>query len=381
MSALAQAIPFQTRDAVRLLIVSSDTRFQKELSTRLSSSNWSRQFADSGAHALGLLLEREFELLVLDPGLPDLAIDEFQSLVRMHSPRTQIVIINPETGMPYGTTAPTAPPPPAAILDPEQPRHIRIPSGSVIDAPEGLPGVVGEAECMKTVSRLCRLLAPRDTTVLIEGQSGTGKDVIARAIHQLSARHASQLVVINCAAIPETLLESELFGYQKGAFTGAVQSRIGRIHAAHGGTLFLDEIGEMPLTMQAKLLRFLEQGELQRLGSSETYRVDTRVIAATNAQLKKMVEERQFREDLYYRLAVFPIQLPALKERREDIMPLAMNFLAKSCRHSASIMPEALEILQTHDWPGNVRELKNVMERASILAGDSQRIEAEHIVI
>ena len=178
--------------------------------------------------------------------------------------------------------------------------------------------------------RLARLVAPRDTAVLIVGSTGTGKELIARGIHDLSRRSRGPFVVVNCAAIPESLLEAELFGFTRGAFTGAFQSRLGRIHAAHGGTLFLDEIGELPLSMQSKLLRFVQEGEVQRLGSADLFRVNTRLIAATNADLLQRVRERQFREDLYYRLAVFPIHLPPSANRAEDILPLAQHFLANA---------------------------------------------------
>jgi len=179
--------------------------------------------------------------------------------------------------------------------------------------------------------------------------------------------------------IPEPLLEAELFGYTKGAFTGAVQSRIGRIHAAQGGTLFLDEIGELPLGLQSKLLRFLEQGEVQRLGSSDSFRVDVRVVAATNSNLRKLVEEQRFREDLYYRLAIFPIELPLLKDRMEDLPSLASTFLAKFSAHRMSLSSEASFMLLQHHWPGNVRELRNVIERATILAQDDRQVLGKHI--
>ncbi len=382
MSALAPVLPFQAADTVRLLIVSESTIVQQELASRLSSSNWSRQFAGSGAHALEKLLEQDFELLLLDPALPDIAIDEFQSLVQTHSPATKIVCLDPQTGMPNGggpAIPGTANLPGGGRIQPQ--RATFLPPTDRGEQHGGLPGVIGDSECMKKLYRVCHLLAPRNTTVLIEGESGTGKEVIAQAIHALSRRRLNPLVVINCAAIPEALLEAELFGYQKGAFTGAMQSRIGRLHAAHGGTLFLDEIGDMPMGLQAKLLRFLEQGELQRLGSSETFRVDTRVIAATNAPLKKMVRERLFREDLYYRLAVFPIELPPLKERLDDVVSLAHSFLEKDCRQPVSILPEALAKLRAHAWPGNVRELRNVVERAAILVGCGQQVTAEHILL
>jgi transcriptional regulator with GAF, ATPase, and Fis domain len=186
--------------------------------------------------------------------------------------------------------------------------------------------------------------------------------------------------VVNCSAIPEPLLEAELFGYARGSFTGAVQSRIGRIHAAHGGTLFLDEIGDMPLSLQSKILRFLEQGEVQRLGSNDNLKVDVRVVAATNADLRKKVADREFREDLYYRLAVFPIHLPPMRERMEDLEELAVFFVAKF-QPGARFSSAALEILRQHRWPGNVRELRNVIERATILANGEREIKPEHIFL
>jgi len=187
-------------------------------------------------------------------------------------------------------------------------------------------------------------------------------------------------VIINCAAIPESLLEAELFGYAKGAFTGAVQSRIGRIHAAHGGTLFLDEIGDMPLSLQSKMLRFLEQGEVQRIGGNDNLKVDVRVVAATNANLQEQVKQHLFREDLYYRLAIFPIKLPPLRERPEDLEKLAEFFLAKFSP-GITLSAGALAELHRHNWPGNVRELRNVLERSSIVAGSEREILQKHILI
>jgi transcriptional regulator with GAF, ATPase, and Fis domain len=244
-----------------------------------------------------------------------------------------------------------------------------------------LPGMIGTSAAMQRVYHMTQLVARRDTTVLVLGQSGTGKDLVAQAIHNLSPRRANPFVVINCAAIPEALLEAELFGYTKGAFTGAVQSRIGRIHAAQGGTLFLDEIGDLPLGLQSKLLRFLEQGEVQRLGSTDSFKVDVRVVAATNGNLRKLVQEKQFREDLYYRLAIFPIELPLLKDRMEDLPTLAASFLSRFSSHRLSLSSEATFQLLQHGWPGNVRELRNVIERATILAQDERQLLARHIVL
>jgi transcriptional regulator with PAS, ATPase and Fis domain len=236
---------------------------------------------------------------------------------------------------------------------------------------------------MQPVYRLVRLLAPRNTTVLITGPTGSGKEVVARAIHQLSPRARNAFAVVNCAAIPETLLEAELFGYARGAFTGAMQSYAGRIQAAQGGTLFLDEIGEMPLSLQPKLLRFLEQKELQRLGSSEVVRVDARMVSATNAHLLSLVREGKFREDLYYRLCAFPIEIPAFRGRPEDVAELAAHCLGKFClRLPAPLLSaQALHLLKTHSWPGNIRELQNVIERALILAEDERVIRPEHLLL
>jgi transcriptional regulator with GAF, ATPase, and Fis domain len=244
----------------------------------------------------------------------------------------------------------------------------------------GIRGMIGSAESMRRVYELTHMVARRDSTVLVTGESGTGKDLIAQAIHLISLRQKQPLVVINCAAIPEPLLEAELFGYVKGSFTGAVQSRIGRIHAAHMGTLFLDEIGDMPLSLQSKILRFLEQGEVQRIGGNDNLKVDVRVVAATNADLQNLVKQHLFREDLYYRLAVFPINLPPLRERMEDIEKLAWAFLEKLCP-GATLSRGALEILLQHNWPGNVRELRNVLERASIIAGGELDIQPRHIIL
>jgi transcriptional regulator with GAF, ATPase, and Fis domain len=217
--------------------------------------------------------------------------------------------------------------------------------------------------------------------VLIEGETGTGKEVVAKAVHRLSARSGKPFVVLNCAAIPEALLEAELFGHTRGAFTGAVQSRTGRIEAAHGGTLFLDEIGEMPLALQAKMLRFLESGELQRVGDNEVLRVDVRVVAASHQPLAKRAKEGTFRLDLYHRLAVFPVVVPALRDRMEDLLPLAEYLLARLGEEMPMkrLSEGAAKKLMEHAWPGNVRELAHVLERGTILAEDRREISRQEI--
>jgi DNA-binding NtrC family response regulator len=247
--------------------------------------------------------------------------------------------------------------------------------------PLPLPNMVGESPAMLELARLVRLVAPRSASVLIEGETGTGKELVAKAVHLLSTRANKPYVVLNCAAIPESLLEAELFGHTRGAFTGAVQSRIGRIEAANGGTLFLDEIGEMPLGLQAKMLRFLESGELQRVGDNETVCVDVRIVSATHRPLRQLTAERTFRLDLYHRLAVFPVFLPPLRDRLEDAVPLAEHLLAKLGeempikRLSAGAASKLIE----HDWLGNVRELAHVLERGVILAEDRREIAVEEI--
>jgi transcriptional regulator with GAF, ATPase, and Fis domain len=356
---------------------------------KLRGPRWSLIEAESGAEALECLHENVSEILLLDPMLPDLESVEFSAMVREQFPSVQILSVNAHTGqLVLGTSSPT--PLSAQLTEmlysggdaqsnsftPSQLHRMR----AADDGRIGIRGMIGDSEPMRHVYQLTQMVARRDTTVLVSGESGTGKDLIAQAIHLMSLRQKQPLVIINCAAIPEPLLEAELFGYAKGAFTGAVQSRIGRIHAAHGGTLFLDEIGDMPLSLQSKILRFLEQGEVQRIGGNDNLKVDVRVVAATNADLQNQVKLHLFREDLYYRLAIFPIKLPSLRERLEDVEKLAEFFLAKFCP-GVPLSAEALAALRRHDWPGNVRELRNVLERASIVAGGEREILSRHILL
>ena len=235
----------------------------------------------------------------------------------------------------------------------------------------GLDNIIGQSPKMKEIFDLIQTVAPQNSRVLITGESGTGKELVARAIHENSARSHTPFITINCGAFPETLLESELFGYMKGAFTGANENRRGLFQASHGGTLFMDEIGNMNQAMQVKLYRVLQEGKVRPLGSNEEIDVDVRVITATNKDLEKAIADGQFREDLFYRLSVIPIHVPALRERREDIPLLARHFLEqfrKSMEKPVeSISPQAMRRLESYDWPGNVRELENTMERAVAL--------------
>jgi two-component system response regulator AtoC len=246
----------------------------------------------------------------------------------------------------------------------------------------GAPRIIGENSKLRQVSQQLHRAAVTDATVLLEGESGTGKELFARALHALSPRNDGPFVAINCAAIPDTLLETELFGYEKGAFTGAGARKPGRFELAHRGTLFLDEIGDLPLPLQAKILRALEEKQFERVGGTQSLNVDVRVVAATNRQLKQRVAERQFREDLYFRLSVFPIQIPPLRERVDDVLILARHFVEKFSRDlnkkALTLAPGAIDELLVYPWPGNVRELQNCIERAVILT-EGDTIHARHL--
>ena len=353
-----------------VIVASSNSGLRKQIIQNLMLSRITAAEAMGGADALGKLESTECQLLLLDRRLPDLDAEELLQTIHQRFPGIDVLILD-ESGSP---ALPVKWRNANAVHLVQAMSGLRAPVAGMAQpsrlAVEALPGMVGHSAAMASVYRMARLVAPRTTPVLIAGPTGTGKEVVAAAIHRLSPRAGKPFVVINCAAIPEPLLESELFGYMRGAFTGAVQSRLGRIHSAHGGTLFLDEIGELPLGLQAKLLRFLDQGEVQRLGSADVFRVDVRVVAATNADLATLAHNKQFREDLFYRLSVFPIELPPLSRRREDIAPLAQHFLHKLEARSPTqaLSSESIRCLEQHPWPGNVRELQHVIERASILA-------------
>jgi transcriptional regulator with PAS, ATPase and Fis domain len=238
---------------------------------------------------------------------------------------------------------------------------------SRIDARHFFPGIIGESMAVRGLLSLIKKVAPTDSTVLILGESGTGKELVATSIHENSERQDKPFIKLNCAAIPEELLESELFGHEKGAFTGATRFKPGKFDMANGGTIFLDEIGDMPYNLQGKILRVLQEQEFYRVGGSRTIKVDVRVIASTNKNLEKMVKEGTFREDLFYRLNVFTLHLPPLRERKEDI-PLLVDYMLQNAPKKASISSVALQMLVAFSWPGNVRELKNTIESASVIA-------------
>jgi DNA-binding NtrC family response regulator len=356
-----------------VLVVSPSITLRAQVLRNLDHGAGPVQEVSGGADALVKLESGQWQLLFLDRRLPDLDAEELIQIIKVRFPGIEVVMLDSDgdSALPWliqGGAGPASRS--EASMHTEEPQLARTNKSTTETQP--LPGMIGASEVMRRLYRLTRLVAPHPTTVLVMGATGTGKELVARAIHQLSPRAAGPWAVVNCAAIPEALLESELFGYARGAFTGAVQAYGGRICSAQGGTLFLDEVGELPLNLQAKLLRFLEQKEVQRLGSAETLRVDVRVVAATNADLQEQVEAGKFRSDLYYRLSAFPLELPPLAERRDDVVPLAEHFLrgvaAASHCVPLPLTAEAGRALRAHTWSGNVRELQQVMERAAILA-------------
>jgi transcriptional regulator with GAF, ATPase, and Fis domain len=386
----AMTTPYVVRSKPRVLIASSDEGFRKRMMGSPIYAEASSEEAVGGAHALARLGQVACDSVLLDRNLPDLDAAELAEIIRKRYPRIDVELVD--------SRAPSEDPRKTSELrEPANKKVQRAMTSAVpsvarakVAAPastsqdEGLPGMIGASWAIRQVYRLARMVAGRDTTVLVTGPTGTGKELVAQAIHALSARARQAFVVVNCAAIPEALLEAELFGHVRGAYTGAVQSRLGRIHVAQGGTLFLDEVGDLPLSMQAKLLRFLQNGEVQRLGSPDVHRVDVRVVCATNVRLLDLVHAKQFRQDLYYRLAIFPIELPSLRERAEDIAPLAAHFLALLSKdvgvEERALAPEALQMLECAEWPGNVRELQHAIERAFILAGNSTQLDPEHFL-
>jgi DNA-binding NtrC family response regulator len=376
---------FPSHYANHVLVASPSTVVRQRVLDGLRSPARRFEQATGGAEALVHLESGFWQVLFLDRRLPDLNAEELSQTVRKRFPEIEVVLLDADSDTVAATPeaeTPTVPMWPVASEDTRQNGDEKLfTAQSTLETP--LPGMIGDSPMMRPVYRLARLLAPRSTAVLITGPTGSGKEIVARALHQLSPRAGRAFAVVNCAAIPETLLEAELFGYARGAFTGAMQSYAGRIQAAQGGTLFLDEIGEMPLSLQPKLLRFLEQKELQRLGSAEVVRVDARVVSATNAHLLSLVREGKFREDLYYRLCGFPIEIPALRERADDIAQLATHFIDRNALRlpAQQLSAPSLQLLKAHLWPGNIRELQNVIERAMILSEDESVIRPEHLLL
>ncbi len=440
---LPSTLPPRLRPRTALL-TSSDRSFRQRLNHTLTGLRWQVREAETGAQAWAEAESSLPEAVIVDSWLPDLDMSEFLKDFRISFPKVDLVTsdgVGPQEGprSPYrqellyalrisqesdgttwrtSTSSPTSSLPSSMVRTSSDARPSSESSAAPVSAAsvvtpaktdqsltnvgasaillparpapsptyeagacERLPELVGNAPVLLDVSRRIRLVAPRSTPVLIEGPTGSGKELVAEGLHRLSTRNRKPFVAINCAAIPEALLEAELFGHTRGAFTGAVQGRVGRIESADGGTLFLDEIGEMPLALQAKLLRFVESGELQRVGDNETLKVDVRIVAATHRPLAKHTQEGKFRADLYYRLAVFLIRTPALADHAQDVPLLVDHFLEQMGREEPvkHLGPDAMAKLTAHDWPGNVRELEHVLERAAILSGNSTLITAQEI--
>ncbi len=384
------------KDHASTIVASPDPLFRMQILQQLAARSRSAEEACGGAEALALLEGGKCRTLLLDRCLPDLDVNELVGMVRARHPEIEILVLDsPAVGATAGDSSGSASDSSELFQLLQSSREARIPaelpepvlrplacSPASGEDSEPLPGMTGSSPSLRRVYRLSRLVAARQTSVLLTGETGTGKELVARALHELSPRRERPFVVVNCAALPEPLLEAELFGYNRGAFTGAFQSRLGRIQMAQGGTVLLDEIGDLPLSMQAKILRFLQEGEIQRLGSPEALRVDVRVVAATNANLLRLLNEGRFREDLYYRVSVFPIEIDPLRLRREDIGPLSAHFLNLFCQEAhvpaKTFSPQAARALEQHAWPGNVRELRQMIERAFILAEEQPELQPEH---
>ncbi len=365
----------------RILIVDNEEKFCKVVKTALEMEDLQAEYCTSGEAALEFLKGNSADVVISDLRMEGMDGLQLLEAVKKAYPETEVIIM---TAYATQKTAVEALKKGACdyLIKPFEMDELTLRVRRIFEQqrlakeyrqlkrsreePVFYHKIVGRSKPMREVYRLIKKASENDATVLIRGESGTGKELVAQAIHEASSRAQKPFVTVNCAALPENLLESELFGYEKGAFTGATQRRMGKFEQAAGGTIFLDEIGDMTLSTQAKILRVLQNKEIYRLGGNERIIVDVRIIAATHQDLESMVEEGRFRNDLYYRLNVFPITLPPLRERKEDIPALVHHFLQQS--PATGIVREALALLMDYDWPGNVRELQNAIERAGIVS-------------
>jgi DNA-binding NtrC family response regulator len=375
------------RKKARILIVDDEPNIRKILQAALERAGYRPVATESAEEALRLLGAEPFDLVITDVLMPGMSGMEFLHEVKKKMPSLPVLMMTAFGTIPQAVEAIRAG---AAdyITKPFDLQQVKkavaywlkqaqeVPAPADSARPES--SVVAVSPKMVEVMNLVRKIADTTVNVLITGESGTGKEVIAKEIHRLSRRRQKPFVAVSCAAIPETLLESELFGHEKGAFTGADHARPGRFELADGGTLFLDEIGEVPPSIQVKLLRVIQEREVERLGATSCVKVDVRLISATNKDLGEAVARGEFRQDLYYRLQVLHIELPPLRERPEDIKPLVLHFLSRYAPPNESqmrdISEEALALLLKYSWPGNVRELENVVERAVVLAPREQEV-------
>src|ERR1700689_3682432 len=379
----------------QVLIVDDEPNLRKILSAQLTRDGYDVLTAEDGEQGLALLAEHHIDLVITDLKMPK--VDGMTLLKRalVDEPELPVVMITAHGTIDTAVEAlkrgafdfVTKP------FDKDEVRQIvakalrtrELGGADATSTPASRGarfGIIGSSPGIAELYAILERVADTPTTVLITGESGTGKELVAGALHEHSSRKDKPFIKVNCAAIPKELIESELFGYERGAFTGAVSSKPGRFELANGGTLFLDEIGEIPIEMQVKLLRALQESEFERVGGIKTIRVDVRLVAATNRDLKKLIAGGTFREDLFYRLNVVPIRLPALRERAVDIPLLVDHFLGKFNerlkKHVAGTEPEALDVLASYPWPGNIRELENVIERA-VLFCDTQKLRAEDL--
>ena len=366
-----------TDPSVQILIVDDDPGQRSLLESFLQQQGYLTLTAASGSEALEVLDSQVVSMMISDVRMPGMS--GLEALAKMQEKNVNLPVLM-VTAFPDIRDAVSAVQS-GAVNYLEKPidlnellRNVQNALGSQTPSPENpqkllaLPDdVIAVSSQMQDVFREAAIVAPSETRILITGESGTGKEVIADYIHANSSRTGGPLIKVNCAAIPDTLLESELFGHEKGAFTGAVRRRIGHFEAANNGTIFLDEIGEMPLSLQAKLLRIIQDGSFQRLGSNKVLTTNARILTATNRNLENEVEQKTFREDLLFRLNVFEIYIPSLREREADVVPLANHFAYEFSDGKPRFSPETMRCLNLYDWPGNVRELRNAMERAALV--------------
>ena len=374
----------------RILVADDEESMRWVLSKALRKKGFSVDLARDGDEALSLIQSQPYDMAILDIKMPGLTGLELLDRVRELKSDLLVVIMTAEASMKNAVEAMKrgaydyiTKPFDLDVIDAivekvnraqEMTSQVTILKSELKDRYQLEKTIIGNSPAMREVYKTIGKVAPSDVTVLIQGESGTGKELIARAIHFNSRRLGKPFIALNCAAIPKELLESELFGFEKGAFTGAVERKLGKFEQANGGTIFLDEIGDMPQDLQAKILRVLQEKEVTRTGGNQNIAVDVRIVAATNQDLEEKVRHKEFREDLFYRLNVVPIQLVPLRLRKEDIPQLVEYFLQKACTELGTPMkqcaPETYQLLSDHNWPGNVRELENTIKRAVILSSD-----------
>jgi DNA-binding NtrC family response regulator len=384
--------------SLRILFVDDEKSLQEFMRSELPRLGHDVTVCPDGRAALKALEKSTFDAAILDLRMPGLTGMEVLEQLKQITPDTEAIVMTGHASMETAIeavrlgafdyiTKPCKLAEIEAVLrkvaEKRDLQHKNLALQSRVQAAEGPTVLVGNSPAMAGVHRLIATVAPTDSTVLILGETGTGKELVARTLYQQSKRSEMPFVPVNCGALAENLVESELFGHRKGAFTGADRDHKGLFEVANGGTLFLDEVGELNKNIQVKLLRFLESGEIRRVGETEPFRTGVRILCATNRDLRELIREDQFREDLYFRINTFEIRLPPLRERRADIPDLARHLLGRAARRPAEqvadlLSPEAIEVLLEHSWPGNVREMANVMEHAYILSG-GQRITPEHL--